>query len=320
MKARRLGPKVVRAAKTAMATTTATSARRGGAFALLAWFAGATASCMGTGPYAHELALAREGRVVLASMADVEAARVVALARLERLESLARVEPGESALRRMLLEGWAEYGLLFVEDELEEAIERGDEAGARYHALRARNAYARALYHGDPLVEGEGAEAEARGGLPDAGALLWWGASRLRRERLPGSGRARSADAGGAAPALSALERSAATASSEAGGLAEALLGEWYAEGPSRDAKRAEAHFARAHKAAAGRALLPELLSVRALLCGVREAERWDAALRAVLDAPDPAPELRLQNAAAKRRAARDLGGSRRARCLAGGR
>ncbi len=287
----------------------------GGAFALaglLAWGAG---GCAGGGFYEHELGLAREGRAALASMADVEAARVATLARLERLEALARALPDEPRLRQMLLEGWAEYALLFVEDEVEEAVERGDEAGARYHALRARNAYARALYHGEGLLEGG-----AAGGEPGAATLLWWGVSRLRRERLAAGGRVRAAGAGGASAAVAALERSAAAGASEAGGLAEALLGEWYAEGPARDVARAEAHFGRARKAAAGRALLPDVLFVRSLLCGARDAERWDAALRAVLEAPDPAPELRLQNAAAKRRAARDLGGTRRARCLAGGR
>ncbi|HEU4408086.1 MAG TPA: TRAP transporter TatT component family protein [Polyangiaceae bacterium] len=303
------GPTVGRGARAAAAALLARAA------ALLA--CAAAGGCAGGGFYEHELALAREGRAALASMADVEAARVATLARLERLEALARALPDEPRLRRLLLEGWAEYALLFVEDELEEAAERGDEAGARYHALRARNAYARALYHGDALFEGGG---RARGGDGDAPALLWWGASRLRRERLPASGRARSADAGAASEAVAALERSAALAPSEAGGLGEALLGEWYAEGPARDPARAEAHFARARRAAAGRALLPELLSVRSQLCAARDAERWDAALRAVLEAPDPAPELRLQNAAAKRRAARDLGGTRRARCLAGGR
>jgi TRAP transporter TatT component family protein len=289
-------------------------ARRACGGALLAW---AAAGCAGGGFYEHELGVAREGRAALASMADVEAAQVATLARLERLESLARALPDEPRLHRMLLAGWAEYALLFVEDEVEDAIERGDDAGARYHALRARNAYARALYHGDPLFEGKPV---ARAERQDATSLLFWGASRLRRERLPAAGRGRPADPAAIAAAVAALEKGASLAPSEGGGLGEALLGEWYAEGPARDAARAEAHFARARKAASGRALLPDLIYLRSALCGARDAERWDSALRAVLEAPDLEPELRLHNAVAKRRAARDLGGMRRARCLAAGR
>jgi hypothetical protein len=298
-------------------------AGRGAAFAaiagaLAAGAAGAATGCAAAAPYEREVVLAREGRAVVGAMADVEAARVVALAHLGRLESLARATPDDALVRRLLLEGWAEYAWLFVEDDLEEAAERGDEAGARYHAQRARGAYGRALYHGDALFDG--GPAAPQGGPGDAGALLWWGASRLRRERLAAAGRARSADAGAASAAVAALEKSAALARAEGGGLAEALLGVWFAEGPGRDPARAGAHFERARRAAAGRALLPELLSARATLCASRDEARWEAALRAIVDAPDPAPELRLQNAAAKRRAARDLGGARRARCLAGGR
>jgi hypothetical protein len=315
----------------------------------------ATSGCASGSHATGAARLLREGEDVLAGMDDLETARIATVARLERLEELVRVEPGSPAVRRMLVVGWARYGMLFVEDDLEEARERADAPSTGYHAVRARNAYERAIHHGreylggasfDAAVGADGVAAylAARPG-DDPELLVWMGAAWIGRARVGLEDRRALALQAHVGEAL--LERSlallsgpqgspeppaapppagagAGAAPSEPGAplragapaaWAHSLLGLWWGR-PGGDLERARQQFERAAEASGRRLLLTQVLLARTVVCQAHERERWDALFKEVLDARDPAPELRIDNAVAKRKAARDVQGTRRAQCV----
>lgn len=277
----------------------------------------------GGGELGLAVRMSAEGERVLASMDDLETARLASVAHLERLEELVRVAPDERRVRAMLVTAWARYALLFVEDDLEEARDRGDTPGASYHAVRARNAYERAIHHGREYLDGPSFDAAVSADLlpgvlaarreDDAAALLWMGAAWMGRLRVGTENYRQLAAQAHVGEAL--LERALALDSARAGGWAHLMLGLWRGRAGG-DAERARQHFDQASALLGQRLLLQQVFLVRTAVCQAHDRERWDALLREVLDARDPAPELRIDNAVAKRKAARDIQGSRRAQCV----
>jgi hypothetical protein len=282
-----------------------------------------TFGCATTTPLDAEIALARHGEDVLASMDDLEAARVASTARLARLEELVRAAPARADVRRMLVIGWARHGLLFVEDDVDEARERGDGPTAGYHAMRARNAYERALHHGRELLGPAGfdvaASNDTMGGWlagrvgDDPEVLAWMGAAWLGRIRVSPEERKQLVLQAHVGEAL--LERSVALDPRAASGWAHVLLGLWRGRAGG-DLDRARQHFERASEVSGHKLLLSSVFLARTVVCQTHDRERWDALFKEVLDARDPAPELRIDNAVAKRKASRDLAGTRRAQCV----
>jgi len=284
---------------------------------------GLLAGCASGGDQlAFALRLSAEGERALASMDDLETARLAAVAHLGRLEELVRVAPGERRVRAMLVAAWARYALLFVEDDLEEARDRGDTTGASYHAVRARNAYERAIHHGREYLDGGAFDAAVSSdSLPtflasrrddDAAALLWLGAAWMGRLRVATENYRQLAAQAHAGEAL--LERSLALDPQQVGGWAHLMLGLWLGR-VGGDPERARQHFDQAAPLVGQKLLFFQVFQVRTVICQARDRERWDALLREVLDVRDPAPEFRVDNAVAKRKAARDIQGSRRAQC-----
>lgn len=262
----------------------------------------------------------KESEQALAEMDDLETARIGAVSRLQQLEAIIRLEPQNKPVRAMLVTGWARYGLLFVEDDVEEARERADVSGANYHALRARNAYERAIHHGRALF-GESAFEQALtskalpaylASLPDISpeALLWMGAAWLGRARV--SPEDRRALASQARIGEQLIEQSIELGEDTA--WAEALLGTWASR--LGDNVRAQQHFEDALLLSDRKLLFVQVMFARTVVCAAHDRARWDALFKEVLDARDPDPSLRIDNAVAKRKAARDLLGTRRAQCV----
>ncbi|MCS6900944.1 MAG: hypothetical protein RMJ98_17695 [Myxococcales bacterium] len=69
-------------------------------------------------------------------MDDPETARTASIAHLQRLEELLRMAPEEQPLRGLLTCAGAYYALFFLEDDLEDARDRGYAPDSP--ALRAR--------------------------------------------------------------------------------------------------------------------------------------------------------------------------------------
>lgn len=279
--------------------------------------------CAGPTPIDVNVTLARHGADVLSGMDDIEAARVASVAHVTRLEELVRVAPTRADVRKLLVIAWARYGLLFVEDDVDDARERGDGPSAGYHAMRARNAYERAIHHGREYLGAAAFDAAvsadtvsgflaARAG-DDPEVLLWMGAAWLGRVRMTAEDRKTVAAQAHVGEAL--LERSVALDARAGNGWAHLALAHFRGR-PGGDVERARAHFDRAAEVSGRRLLLVQVLLARTLVCQAHDREKWDALFKEVLEARDPAPELRVDNAVAKRRAARDVTGTRRAQCV----
>lgn len=260
---------------------------------------------------------------MLAEIDDYETARLATVARLERLEELARLAPAHPAVRGLLTVGWARHALLFVEDDLEEAKERADGPSTGYHALRARNAFERAIHHGREYLGGAAFDAAVAGeSVPsflaarvgdDPVVLLWMGAAWLGRLRVASEDRRQLSSQARVGEEL--IERSLTLAPGSQLGWGHALLGLWHGR-PGGDADRARQDFERASEVGGHKLLMTQLFQARSVVCLAHDRERWDALFKEVLEARDPAPEVRIDNAAAKRRAARDAQGTRRAQCV----
>lgn len=281
-----------------------------------------SAGCSSSSPeLAFAVRTSAAGEASLASMDDLETARLATVAHLSRLEELVRVAPSERAVRARLVVGWARYALLFVEDDLEEARDRGDAPGAAYHAVRAHNAYERAIHHGREYLDGGAFEAAVSGDrvpaflaerTDDPTVLLWLGGAWLGRQRVATENHRQLAAQARAGEAL--LTHAASRGDTRQAGWAHLhlALGQIRTGG---DPDRAFSHLAEAARRQPG-LLLRTLYQARACACLARESDRREPLLREVLDARDPDPEVRIDNAVAKRKAARDLPGPRRAQCV----
>lgn len=264
--------------------------------------------------------LVRHGGDVLADLDDLEAARAAFPAWLERTEELVRLEPGRAELRELLVKGWARYALLIVEDDLEEARERGDGPLSGYHAMRARNAYERAVHHGRALL-GQGFDAAVGDGSmaaflaakkPPPEAVLWLGAAWLGRVRVATEDRRQLSAQAPVGEAL--LEHAASSLRGSDGSWAQLMLG--WQRARAGDADRAKQHLDKALEIGGRKLLFAQIITARTVVCQAQDRERWDALVAEVLAARDPSPELRLDNAVAKRKASRDGQGMRRTQCV----
>jgi hypothetical protein len=254
-------------------------------------------------------------------MDDPETARVAAVARLQRLEELLRLAPEERQTRALLARAWARYALLFLEDDLEDARDRGHTPDLAYHALRARNAYERAIHHGREVLDGAAFEAAvASDALPaflasrrdDPWTILWLGAAWMGRLRVATENHRQLAAQSRVGEQL--LEHAISRDPARAGPWGHLLLGLWRGRAGG-EPEQARAHFEQSAQLAGGKLLFAPLFLARFALCQRQDSERWEALLREILDARDPAPEQRIDNAIAKRKAARDLLGPRRSQC-----
>lgn len=256
-------------------------------------------------------------------MDDPETARIAAVAHLERLEELLRVAPEERRIRALLVRAWARYALLFLEDDLEDARDRGNNADIVYHTLRTRNAYERAIHHGRELLGGAAfATIVDAGTLPtllaeqtreDSTMLLWFGAAWMGRLRVTTENYRQLASQNYVGEAL--IERAILLDPARVGAWGNLFLGLWRSR-PGGDPERARIHFEQAAQFSEQKLLFVPFLLARVTLCQGQDSERWEALLRGILEARDPDPELRMDNAIAKRKAARDLQGPRRAQCM----
>lgn len=278
-------------------------------------------ACATSDQLSFALRATAEGERVLASMDDPETARLASASRLQRLEELLRVAPSDPRARMLLVRAWARHALLFLEDDLEDARDRGNNPDVQYHALRTRNAYERAILHGreylgaaafDDALQADSLPAflAARPSV-DPSLLLWMGAAWLGRLRVASGDYRQLASRSRAGELL--IER-ALNLDPSAAPWGHLLLGLWQGR-TGGDLERARAHFDQSSRSAEQKLLATTLQQARVLLCQSQDPERWEALLRSVLEARDLSPEYRLENVLAKRKAARDLQGPRRAQC-----
>jgi hypothetical protein len=146
----------------------------------------------------------------------------------------------------------------------------------------------------------------------DADTLLWFGVAWLSR--------------GGVAAAdpeivselfvgVAFLERSAALNPNLAYGLASAALGAYHARSPDAELKQAKDLFELSLASFNRKALTTQVLYAASWACNSHDQKAYKSLLEEVLNAGDPLPDARLENALAVRKAKRYLQKPRLARC-----
>ena len=136
----------------------------------------------------------RNAAAAFDTLDDLEVARAGAAASLVQIEGMQRLAPDNEDGLFLLLQSWTGFGSAFVEDDWEQAYDRGDDAAEEIEAQRAFRAYDRAVHFGTLLLEQrhKGFTSSLRNAdtirlyltlfeKQDAEALLWMGVAWLSR-------------------------------------------------------------------------------------------------------------------------------------------
>jgi hypothetical protein len=284
----------------------------------LAGLALVTSGCLSNKMVADmSLGIARDASIGVETVQDFEGAEKMAYSGLSQLESLHALSPRNESGLYLLVRAWTGVGQAFIQDEQEQAIERGDQAMADYHQLRARAAYERAKQYGLELLALHGAgfagatqnAKTLRVWLADhfsdkelASSLLWVGAAWLGRIGADTESAATIADLW---VGVELVEHAARLDETAEHGLAHVILGAYHARAFIGEAEEAKQHFDRALALNGGKYLVTQLQMAQRYYCMKHDKPGYDKALAAVLDAKDPLPEARLANTVAKRFARR---------------
>ncbi len=267
----------------------------------------------------------REASLSFDTLSDLEVARSGAGATLVQVEGLQRLSPQNADARFLLLKSWTGYAQAFIEDEWEQAVDRGDDDAETAQATRAREAYERAIANGTALLERRlpGFAAATRNAdtikaylaaarKDDAELLLWLGAAWLSRGLVAAE---RTDLVSELFVGVALLEKSVELDPTLAYGTALAALGAYHARSPDAELGQAKSLFEQALAQTGRKALLVQVLYAQSWACRAHDEKAYRALLGEVLEAGDVLPAQRLENTVARRKAARFLGAPRLARC-----
>jgi hypothetical protein len=259
----------------------------------------------------------RKGSGAVDTIADYELARSAAAAGITQFEGMHRLAPDNEDALFLLLRSWAGYGYAFAQDDAEAAALANDEAQAEYHKKRARLAFDRSIGYGLELAakEHEGfvgakktadtmkAWLKAFDEPEDAELLYWLGAAWLARVNLFKDDPELVAEL---YVGVAMLERSRELDPSFNAWGATSTLGAYHARTAMAELDQAQKLLDEAAAKTKGKSL-GVLLNQAKLACVKSDQPQYEKLLNDILAAEDPDPNLRLQNAVAKRRARRGL-------------
>src|SRR5688572_19775613 len=100
-----------------------------------------------------QLAATRKASKSFDTLNDLEVAKIGAGSSLVQLEGMHVLAPDQKDALFLLLQGYAGFSSAFVEDEWEQAYDRGDDDAEAFHAERAKKNYDRAIGYGTELLE-----------------------------------------------------------------------------------------------------------------------------------------------------------------------
>ena len=271
----------------------------------------------------------RQASSAFDTLSDLEVARLGAGSSIVQLEGMNKLAPDNEDALFLLTQSWVGYGGAFIEDDWEQAVDRGDEEGEEYHATRARQAYERALRFGVPLLEAHhpGFAAAQKNyetittylkqfDKKDAENLLWVGAAWLSRGGVAAEKPEVVADL---FVGVALLERSVELDETLAYGLGLCALGAYHARAPDAEMAQGKAMFEKALANTGHKALTVQVMYAQNWACNAHDEALYRSLLKEVLDADDPLPQQRLENVIAQRKAKRYLGLPRLKRCGFGG-
>lgn len=262
----------------------------------------------------------------IARFEDPELAEEGIPASIATMEGLLEIRPKDTKLRALLARSYASYGFGFLEDHMEEALSRDDEANAERYRRRAAMAFSRSreLALGSMSLwqdDAGGAAAHIERGLPawaaylrefddeDQVSTLFWGA--YAWARYIGLNRD-DTDALADLPYVNALaERVLELEPTFMGHAPHALRAGLIGTAPAQLGGRpdeAKKEFEVAIAATGGKNLMYHVIQARIVAVALQDRALYKKLLTTVLDAPrDLDINQRLSNQLAKRRAARYL-------------
>ena len=271
----------------------------------------------------------RDAASAFDTLSDLEVAKLGAGASIVQLEGMNKLAPDNLDALFLLTQSWVGYGGAFIEDDWEQAVDRGDDQGEDEQATRARMAYERALVFGAQLLEARhpGFKAEQKNyetitaylkkfEADDAESLLWVGAAWLSRGGVAAEKPEVVADL---FVGVALLERSVELNEALAWGLGLAALGAYHARAPDAELPLAKNLFERALSNTQRKALTIQVMYAQNYACVSQDEKSYRALLDEVLKADDLLPAQRLENVIAQRKAKRYLAMPRLKRCGFGG-
>jgi len=270
-----------------------------------------------------QIGATREASSAVDTIGDYETARMGVAAGLTQFEGLHALSPDNDDALYLLAKGWGGYAYGFLEDEIEVAHDAGDDDTAEYNRRRARLAFDRAVFYGLQLMRhrADGFE-QARKTAPalthwleaeftsadDAPGLLWTGYAWLARaDLMKGDDEEGPAFVAELFVGAALLERAVALdpGGEHAAGLT--TLGSYHARSNMAELDQSKRDFDDAAARTGGRDLLVQFNMATKYACVKGDTMLYVQTLEHVLQAEDPDPSQRLQNAIAKRRARRWL-------------
>lgn len=271
----------------------------------------------------------RDASKAFDTLSDLEVAKLGAGSSLVQLEGMQTLAPDNEDALFLLTQSWAGYSAAFIEDEWEQAYDRGDDDGEAYHAKRAFEAYERAVRFGTLLLEqrNPGFVAAQKNydtmkaylaqlTKADAENLLWLGIAWLSRGGVAAEKPEVVADL---FVGVAMLERSVELDEGLAYGTGLTALGAYHARSPDAELVQAKALFEKALALTGRKALTVQVMYAQNHACQAHDEAAYRALLQEVLDAGDVLPAQRLENTIAKRKAERYLKTPRLKRCGFGG-
>jgi len=258
------------------------------------------------------------------TIGDYDVGRVAAEAGLAQFEGMHALSPDNPNALFLLAKTWTGYGSGFAEADMQTAQDQGNDDLADYNRKRAKMAYDRAVFYGLQLLgQTDDGFTKAKGSQPtlqawlkknftskdDAVNLLWTGVPWVARVALMAGD-----DEEG--PALIAELYVGVTIVERAVELDPAaehytglmLLGGYHARSNMAELDEAKKLFDTAIAKTGGSALLIPYTYAVTYACAKGDAALYQSLLNKVVQAQDPDPDVRLQNAVAKRAAMRWLG------------
>lgn len=270
-----------------------------------------------------QIGATRDASGAVDTIGDYETARIGIAAGLTQFEGLHALAPDNADALYLLAKGWAGYAYGFIEDEMEVAHDAADDDAAEYHRRRARLAFDRAVFYGVQLLQhhADGFEV-ARKSAPalarwletrftspdDAPALLWTGYAWLSRaDLMKGDDEEGPAFVAELFVGAALLERAVALDPRGEHDAGLTTLAAYHARSNMAELDQSKREFDDALAQTQGRSLLIAFNLASKYACMKGDGALYLQTLEHVLQAQDPDPSQRLQNAVAKRRAKRWL-------------
>ncbi|MGH7437315.1 MAG: TRAP transporter TatT component family protein, partial [Polyangiaceae bacterium] len=263
----------------------------------------------------------RQASVSFDTVGDVDLARSAAEASFGQFEGMHALAPYNSDALYLLMKTWAGYGAGFIVDEIERAQDKGDDAMEDYQRKRARMAFDRAVFYGLQLLaqtaEGFGDAKKNEMTLTkwlnasfknpeDAPNLLWTGVAWLSRaDVMKGDEDEGPIFIADVFVGVALIQRAVDLDPSVDNYTGLIALASYHARNGMAEPDEAKKILDTALAKTEGKNLLVPLAYATTYACVKGDSSTYQQMLDKVLNAGDPNPYIRLENALAKRRAKR---------------